>query len=225
MTASTVLNTASGDRLTLILESLARPKKASPAQAADGLTYWQTVRLMDAMDTWNATEAAQEFLALRDRFGVTVGLTAAEDDVLGNAFWSAWDPNAVYFYRARFDFGAIRATTPPYVQAAVSRALAALQEDAWSGMMWIFAADDLWEKAAEKAAERELAALLPVGDMFGSGAWDKYVKTLSQQFSSHGEAIDDLDAAFNWSVVQLREFIFHEGRLDGEAFASGEGTR
>jgi len=221
MSTSTMLNLTSGDRLTLLLESIAQPKSSIPAQAADGITYWQTVRLMNLKDTWYATEAAQEFLTLRDQFSTTVGLTAAETDAIGEANWSVWNQNALYSYRTGFDFGAMRTTVPLCAQEAITQAIAALPDESWCDMLGALAVGDPWGEAAARVATLKIESLLPAGGMYGSAEWDSYVETLSQRFPNHGEAIRHLDEALTYSVILLREFMFHEGRLDGEVVSGG----
>lgn len=221
MSPSTMLNLTSGDRLMLLLESIAQPKSSIPVQAADGITYWQTVRLMNLTDTWEVNEAAQEFLTLRDQFSTTVGLTASEIDAIGEANWSVWNQNALYFYRTGFDFGAMRVTVPFYAQEAINQAIAALPDESWCDMLGALVAGDPWEEAAARVATLKIEAPLPDGGMYGSADWDSYVEILSQRFPNHDEAIRHLDEALTYSVIQLRKFMFHEGRVDGEALGGG----
>lgn len=186
-------------RISTILESLASCDRDIVLSVAEGLAYWQQVRADVLFDAW-APKGTKVLYEQLDRLSVD------DDTTLGTIAGSVLYDNAGVFYGAGFDFGQQVASVALETRNAIATAFAAKEDTIkdWAAVTHEVATRDLWEAAALDAADIQSQDLM-------KGEWSERLEP--------NDAAQEADALLDATIYSLREFMFHEGRLDGEALA------
>lgn len=189
-------------RVSTILESLASCDRDIVLSVAEGLTYWQQVRADVLFDAW-APKGTKVLYDQLDRLSVD------DDTTLGTIAGSVLYDNAGVFYGAGFHFGQLVASVALETRDAIATAFAAKEDTVhdWAAVTHEVATRDLWEAAALDAADIQSQDLL-------KGEWSERLAQLEPN-----DAVHEADALLDATIYSLREFMFHEGRLDGEDLA------
>lgn len=212
-------------RLNAILECLANPDRDNWRQVWDDLPYWQSVRMRELEDAWCGMDVTKDFEESLSRFKKRFGMSSEEDADLNFANVDLWSKNAEVFYRAGFEFGQQLADINPATHGMITQALAFLEDntehDDWAVVLHIAETQDVWEKAAVRMVIMRYNALFPKSTMYGKDEWDLLLEELGKRHSIDLSVIDQLDISLVTCTGILREYMFHEGRLDSEALNGG----
>lgn len=213
--------TVQGTRLESILECLANPDRDFVARLGDSPSYWQAVRVNELMTIWVETAFAKKFDATLAWFQTRVPLSLEDNTALNKASVAVWDHNAAVFYREGVLFGQQVAAISPATRFAIGQAMAFLDNDSrdWAAIVQVAATENLWVQAAFGVAAARYVSL---GSMGKPGdAWDNLLEKLEAHYSIDSEIIRTLDEDLIISTDHLRDYIFDQGRLDGEVLNGG----
>lgn len=208
------------NRLSVVMDALVNAD-SQPKNPDVGLTLWQTAWVTVLYDQWQDTPAAQAVLGTIE--DLASGREGDFEDELLTMAHDVWKPNRNAFYAAGFQFGQQYATVDRSTRMAIAVAIASAESArTWPEILARVAIDDVWEKATEKAYEVEADEK---DDTPGAIAWRKWKRALEElgyrPDSGSFHVWNELDGAFTQSLADLREYMFHQGRLDGEALSGG----
>ena len=223
--------------MTLTLESELLPNRLSfvmdvlvsadslPENPTVGLTLWQTAWVTVLYGHWQDTPAAQAVLGMIE--DLAHGREGDFEDELATMAHDVWIPNRNAFYAAGFRFGQQYATVDRSTRMAIAAAIASAESNrTWPEILVCVATADVWEKAAENARAAEEAEKDDAPGAIAWRKWDRAVEELECRPDPVSRDVwERLDTMFTLSLIDLREYMFHQGRLDGEALGKRGNAR
>lgn len=191
-----------------------------PYEPDVGLTLWQTAWVTMLFGQWQGTASAQSVLQMIEN--LAHGREGDFEDELFTMAYDVWVPCRNTFYAAGFQFGQQYAMVDSSTRMTIAIAIASIQSGTWAKILESVATDDLWEKALVDARGSEEDAKDATPGAIAWRKWDRALEELRCGPDVTARAVGyELDAVFNESVVDLQQYMFHQGRLDGEALGGG----